>query len=834
MTLDVIKLFRPDIIRSNKNQKLNNFGMVKNYYTMAFRSVKKNRINTAINVFGIAIGMAAALLIVQYTSLEFSFDDFHAKKDRIFRVDRINLRDGVILGRRNSTPYQLGPEMTQTIPGIEKFTRVHPVGDGAVVTYSDNGVVSNQFFEEERALLFVDHSFFEMFDFELLLGTEASLLTGSKTVVITEHTRDKYFGEDVDPTGKFLEIDGGRAPGTYKVTGLLNDLPQNTRFADAEFFLSMEDLLKAEQYKQGGGWNWKNFVSYIQLSEKADINAVEGEVVDILNNRSEDEDGIISNVVLSPLAALHLRDETKTGGLSEEQLQLFLIIAFFIVVVAWLNYINLSTAQAMQRAKEVGIRKVIGALRVQLLQQFLFEAMIINLFGLILAFALAYAFLPVMGDITGKVYSFGTGITLQQWLILLFIFVAGTFLSGFYPAFVLARFNIAIVIKGVTSSRVRKFGLRQVLVTFQLLIAIFLISGTWTVYRQLDFMQSQDLGLEVDKVLAVRGPFVYEDWDEKNRKLEVFRTSLLEMSGVEKVSLSRALPGGEYNWGTEMTSEEVGGEEYSIQLMFVDEHFKDTYNMELIAGRFHQQELQAVEHQVVVNETLLRKFNLGSPEEAIGKSITDGTNKFPIIGVLKDYHWNSLKEKKVPTLFYYDGVGNQISIKMASSNISTSLVEIEEQYRDLFAGNPFDYQFVDDFFNAQYESDQRFRQLFTSFSGIAVLIACLGLFGLASFTVSLRVKEIGIRKVLGARIFSILAMLFKDYLLLVLIAAMVGIPVLYLTIDKWLGDFAYRINITADLFLIPLLLLMVIMILTIGYQSVTAARSNPVDSLRSE
>ena len=811
--------------------------MVKNYYTMAFRSVKKNRINTAINVFGIAIGMAAALLIVQYTSLEFSFDEFHAKKDQIFRVDRTVIRNGEEARRRHTTTYQLAPTIADQVPGVERYTRVHPVGDGAVVTYWSKDQSQKQFFEEEQSMLFVDQAFFEMFDFELLQGSRGALLSSSRSIVITEEVRQRYFPDNDNPLGEILKIDGSRQPGSYKVSGILEVLPENTRFKKAQFFLPMQDLLKAEQYKEGGGWNWSNFVSYIQLEQNADISQVRSEAINIINERNEqaeEEADAVSNVVLSALPDLHLRDQTGTAGLTDERLQFFLLVAFFIVAVAWLNYINLSTAQAMQRAKEVGIRKVIGAFRSQLLQQFMFEALIVNVFGLLLAFALAYGSLPLLEDITGKSYVFGQGIPMDVWILLVGVFLVGTFLSGFYPAIILSRFNIAVVIKGVTSTRNRKFGLRQVLVTFQLVIAVFLISGTWTVYRQLNFMQNQDLGFEMEKVLTVKGPFVFEDAEENRKRLDLFRSELLEISGIEQVSISRALPGGDYNWGSELASEETPEEEHSILMMMVDEHFQDAYSMELLAGRFHQKELQAVPHQIVVNETLVKQFNLGTPEEAVGKRLKNENLYFPIIGVLKDYHWYSLKEEKVPTFLYYDGAGVHFSIKMSAADVGASLIRIQERYNDLFPGNPFEYRFVDDYFNEQYESDRRFRQIFSSFSSIAVIIACLGLFGLASFTVSLRVKEIGIRKVLGAKVFSILVMLFKDYLLLVVLASIIGVPILYVAIDRWLKDFAYRINITPDLFLVPLLLLIMIMIFTIGYQSITAARRNPVDSLRSE
>lgn len=834
---DVLRLFRPGIIKSIEGtRRLNNYGMINNYLKMAFRSVRKDRLHTSINIFGISIGMAACILIFQYAGFEFSYDQFHAHKEQIYRVDRTLIKDEVETGRHSSSSSQLGPALDEEVPGIKSFSRTHPLEGGAVVTFDgDQKGSKRQFFEDEEKMYFVDQSFLEMFDYKLSMGKRTTLLTEPNSIVITENIWKKYLPNVDDPVGSFLKVDGGRYPGTFKITGVLATLPENTRYSFG-FLLPISDLLKADQYAEGDGWGWNNFITYVMISPEVSIDQVEDQARNIINNRKKDDHvKVQQNVTFTALTDLHLRDKTSKGGLTEEKLSLFLIIALFIICIAWLNYINLSTAQAIQRAKEVGVRKVVGATNSQLVFQFLLEALLINLVALFLAFGIAFTTLPILENVSGKSFSFGVGIGLNDWIMFGSIFLLGTILSGFYPSVVLSRFKPAIVIKGSSFSGNRKFGLRQILVTLQLLIVVFLITGTWTVYRQLNFMQSEDLGLEVEQVLSIRAPFVYDDLEAVKGRIQLFREQLNTIPAVEEVSISDALPGGSYNWATQMNVEgALDQQKQSIRMMFVDDNFHQAYGIEIAAGRFHDPNLQSIEHQVVVNETLVKKFNLGTPQEALGKSMQAGSTRFPIIGVVKDYHWKSLRETKKPTLLYYTDFGTSLSVKMSTQNILGSVAEIRKIYEKLFPDNPFDYHFMDDYFNSQYQSDKQFGEIFTAFSIIAITIACLGLFGLASFTLSLRIKEIGIRKVLGARVHAILALILKDYLLLIAIAALIGLPAVYYAASYWLNDYAYRIDITVDLFIVPLIALIIITLSVVSYQSLRAATSNPSKTLKSE
>ncbi|MEO1253788.1 MAG: FtsX-like permease family protein, partial [Bacteroidota bacterium] len=647
----------------------------------------------------------------------------------------------------------------------------------------------------------------------------------------------KYLPNIENPIGELLTVDGGRKPGTYTITGIIETLPENTQYA-FDFLMPINDLLKSQQYAESDGWGWNNFVTYIMTEPGANVEDISEKAINIRNDREKNEENNLkANIKFTPLNDLHLRDETKKGGVSNGTLSLFSLIAIFIIVIAWLNYINLATAQAMRRAKEVGIRKSIGALRNQLVFQFLTEAFIINFVALTLGVLLTYATIPALSEIVGKSIVYGENIQIQQWIIFLTLFLFGTLLSGFYPAVVLSRFRPAVVIKGTSGASQRKFGLRQTLVTVQLLIGIFLIAGTYTVYRQLQFMMSKDLGLNVNRVVTMRAkaPSPYDDEEKIRAQMKLFREKITSISEVSQASVSNAIPGGGFNWGTEMIVDgEQISEEKVIRMMMVDDHFHDTYEINLISGRFHDKDLQGEQHQIVVNETLIEKFQLGSPDEAIGKRLRAGNNTFPIVGVVEDFHWNSLKQEKASTILYYSDLGNYISVRLSSERIYETIKAMETNHKAIFPNHPFEYRFMDEYFAKQYESDRKFGKIFTIFCTIALFIACLGLFGLASFTIHLRVKEIGIRKVLGAQISSILMLIYRDYFMLIAVASILGIPIIYYIINEWLKEFAYRINVSLDLFLLPVIVLTIITFLTVSYQSIKAARVNPAQTIKNE
>ncbi len=833
---NVLRFFRPQVIKKlNKTQKFNNYTMQAHYFKTGLRNIQKHKTFSLLNILGLAVGIAACLTILQYVAFESSYDQFHSRKDDIYRVDTNHFKDSVLISRASWSAFKLGPTIKSTVPGVETITRTHVLEGNAVVTFKEaSSNYQRQFLEEEGMLYFVDQSFFDLFDYKVVKGNRNHLLEAPNSIVITEEMWMKYMPDVDDPVGETLNIGGGRYPGAFQITGVIETLPENTMYSFG-FLMPMHDLLKSEQYSEDNGWGWSNFVTYAMTEPGASIDQIEEQARYIVKENGDEVANRESYVTFTELNDLHLRDETNQDGVTDETLSFFMIIAIFIIGIAWLNYINLSTAQAIRRAKEVGIRKTVGAAKSQLVFQFLLEAFIVNFIALLLAFLLTSGTVPLLNEVIGKTFYFGFGIYSEHWMVFFGAFVLGTILTGFYPALVLSRFKPSEIIKGSSSTGKRKFGLRQILVTAQLMIGVFLIAGTYTVHRQLQFMLSQNLGLNVDQVVSITAPMVFENEESLSQKMVVFYEKLRTLPAVSSVSASNSVPGGEYNWSTSMT---VDGREnehrQGIRMMFVDDHFHNTYDMELAAGRFHDPNLKGEKHPVVVNETLVKKFDLGTPEEAIGKKMRTGSTTFPIIGVLKDYHWRSLKQETQPILLYYLEQGDYVSVRISAAEIGETMNTIENEYKALFPDNPFSYDFMDDFFERQYQADNQFRQIFSVFSFIAIMIACLGLFGLASFTLNQRVKEIGIRKVLGARMSAILTLLYKDYMILIGLATIIVTPITYFALKQWLDDFAFRINITFDLFLVPVLMLAIIMILTISYQSFRAAFTNPASSLRSE
>ncbi len=813
--------------------------MLRNYFLTTLRSIRKNKVFSVLNILGLAIGIASCILILQYVSFESSFDEFHSTKDRVFRLDNNPVRQGEERGRNPSTPYKLGETLQSTYSGIDAYCRLHKQYYGAVVTYNgESPEEERQFFEEDEQMYYVDQAFFDMFEYKLLQGDRRTLLSEPMSIVITKSMLEKYMPGVEFPIGKFLNVDGGWYPGTYKITGVLDDLPGNTMFS-FNFLMSIEDLLKNRQYTNDDGWSWTNFHTYVMIAENAGASSVGDQIKDYYNEKNAEEweaANFRRDVLLTSLTDIRLNDQTKdSGGITSETLFFFLLIAVFIICIAWLNYINLATAQAMKRAKEVAIRKVVGAIKQQLVAQFLMEAFVINLVSLLIALGLAFLCLPILSGVIDTELNFGVGIPAMYWLYFGLLFLLGTFLSGIYPAFVLSGFNPAVIVKGSVHGGRRRFGLRQVLVIGQLIIGVLLISGTLTAFRQLQYMRNSNLGMDVERVVSVRGPRVFEDRDKKNQKLKSFKEEVTNLVATKHAAISAAIPGGSGNWGTPMRRhDQAEAETQRIMMAWVDDNFHNVYGMELVAGRFHSKDLRGEEAQVVANETVVRKFGFESAEAAIGKKLRAGEdNLFTIIGVLKDFSWYSLKQESLSVLLNYGEGGSNVSV-LLSGNIGETMPEIESLYESYFPGNPFDYYFMDEYFDRQYKADKQFGKIFTSFSIIAVVIACLGLFGLASFTLKLRVKEIGVRKVLGATVNSIVMMIYKDYVKLVLIATVIGLPLVYFALQNWLEGYANRISITADLFLVPIILLLLITLATISYQSFLAATNNPTKSLRTE
>jgi len=690
---------------------------------------------------------------------------------------------------------------------------------------------------------FVDSTFLDAFTYTAIKGDLSTALDRPNTVVITKKIAEKYFAKDEDPLGKMLQISGGWRDGEYEVTAIIEDAPQNSHFK-FDFLLPLHNLLLNDQYTKDDkdGWGWNNFVTYVQLNEGVSLQTLNEKTPAFIEKyRGENLAKSNSKNVLNfqPIRDIHLTPgyaNEPSATTSSSTIYFFIVISIFIMAIAWVNYINLSTARALERSREVGIKKAIGAYRTQLISQFAFEAVLVNFVGVLLATIMALGLLPVLGEIVGKDLAFDFS-NYRFWMILTGLFVIGSLISGSYPAFVLSSFNTTDILKGTPGKMSGGFSLRKGLVVFQFVSSLMLIAGTFAVYRQVVFMRDQDKGLTMDQMLIIDGPSVFER-STIVQQLVSLKNNLKTIPGVDNVTTSGAIPGGGYNWGTMIRKDKTSQEENKRgSIVWVDPDFIDTYDITLIAGKNFNLGNKTEMNSVLINEAAVTAFGLGTPETALHERIILGSDTTEVLGVLKNYHWNSLKSEHSPWLLKADTISRRnfsIHLSGKQADVPEKISQVEAKFKETFPGNPFNYYFLDDFFDRQYKDEQQFAKIFSMFAGLAMVIACLGLWGLASFTMTQKLKEIGIRKVLGASVSSIMSLLSWEFFKLVLIASLIAIPLAWYSIDVWLGGFAFRIGLQWDLFAVPVLILTIIALGTVSLQILRSANINPAKILRSE
>jgi putative ABC transport system permease protein len=810
--------------------------MFRNYLTLAVRNLLKRKIYSIINILGLAIGVAVCLIILRYVDFELSFDSFHSNASTTYRTTTTYYQNGEKRGSSPLSGYAQGPALLNDVPEIKTFVRTHPMYGGAVVTYKKPSGDAKLFHEE--AMQWVDSTFFDIFTYNAVSGNLATALDNPKSVVITERAAEKYFGNSEDPLGKILQVSGGWADGEYEITAVIKNVPQNSHF-NFDFLLPTHNLLTSGQYLQDDGWGWNNFVTYVQVYPNTDVRELHDKFVPFIEKyRGKDlaQSNSRLDLILQPIREIHLNPgmaNESSPTISTNTIYFFLVISIFILSIAWINYINLSTARAIERAKEVGIKKAIGAFKGQLVTQFIFESVLVNLIGVALAAVIAMALLPVLGQIVSKQLSFDFGDE-RLWLILAGLFFIGSVISGAYPAFVLSSFRTIEVLKGKNEKITSGFSLRKALVVFQFASSLILIAGTFAVYRQIVFMRAQDKGLTMDQMLIINGPSVFEG--NLRDRLLMLKEEIKNIPGVLSVASSGAIPGGGFNWGTVMRKDGAPREDNKTgSIVWVDPDFVPTYGIQVIAGKNFDISTKTSMQSLLINEAAVTAFGLGTPEEALDQRIILGDDTVQVAGVLKNYHWNSLKTEHAPFLFLADTVSRRnFSIHLSGKDISSAIKKVETEFQEAFPGNPFDYYFLDDFFDRQYKDEQQFAEIFSLFAILAILIACLGLWGLASFTTTQKLKEIGIRKVLGASPGKIVTLLSWQFFKLVLIASVLAIPLTWYGIKTWLDSFAFKIGLQWDLFIVPVVILSVIALGTVSLQILRGASINPANILRSE
>jgi putative ABC transport system permease protein len=811
--------------------------MLFSYVKIAFRNFMRRKVFSIINIFGLSIGFAACLILLTYIEFELNYDRHNEKADGIYRTVSTFHVNGQLKGTFPLSDFGQGPALLQNIPEINNFVRTHLMHGGAVVSY-DNLSRRIQFYEDER-IQFVDSSYFEVFTHEVIEGNLQTALKFPNAIVLTETSAKKYFGNDPQVVGKILNVSGSWwTNGDFVVTAVIKDVPGSSHLK-FNFLISTHSLLESEFYKSGSGTSTEgNFVTYVELDPNADIKAVEQKLPGFIEKYQGQElnrIGAKASMLLQPLTAIHLTpgynlDMSPTMDI--DTLYFFIAICTLVILLAWINYINLSTARATERGKEVGIKKAIGAHRHELISQFMTESTIIHIISAFLGIVIAYSLLPLVGEMLRRDISLSLTNSKIYYALLGFILI-GSFIAGAYPSFVLSSFKPIVALKGINDRHSRKFTLRQALVVFQFSVSLIIVAGTFVISRQLSFMQEKDKGFESERMLIVRGPGSMNEVQIQS-KLAVLKDQIKNLSTVTSVATSEALPGGGYNWGTGMRRSGLGIEEnMSGDVVFVDPDFTTTYRMNLVAGKSWNIDAHDPGHTVLINETALKTFGFDDAGEAIGHQLIIENDTFRINGVLKNYHWSSLKTPISPYVLASSKIcGKYLSVNIENANLKETITKIEKLYNATFPEKPFDYFFLDDFFDRQYQEDQQFHQVVSLFGLLSIVIASFGLWGLAALSIGQRIKEISIRKVLGASGRSILFLLTGGFIKLILIASMLALPIVNYGVDTWLNNFSYRINPSWDLYIFPIIALITVSIITISGITIKASLTNPADNLK--
>ncbi len=828
--------------------------MIKNYFKTALRSLLKNKGFTTINVLGLTLGIASCLLIVFYVLDELSYDKFNEKADRIYRVNN-DIKFGGSENAYSVAPAPAAMAMKAAFPEIEQAARI----------YSSGGIrlrKGSQFVQENR-VLYADSTIFSIFSLPMIQGDPANALKAPDAIVINERTAMKYFNR-TDVFGQSLTTDDG---GVYKVTGVIKNIPTQSHF-NADIFFAMS----ARADSRDDAWLSNNYYTYLLLKPGANPATLQSKFANFLQQRAGpqlqsvlhmdftalEKTGSYFRFSLIPLKDIHLRSsavyELLPGG-NITYVYIFSAIAFFILILACINFMNLSTARSASRAKEVGVRKVLGSPRKYLIAQFLTESVMVTLAGAILAVLLACALLPLFNEVSGKELVVNSSFISRMVPVLLgFVLIIGC-LAGSYPAFFLSAFKPIDVLKdnrGNRRSRTRESvakqlfrnslargfkggGLRSFLVVFQFAISIFLITATLVIYNQLKYIQSRDLGYNREHVLVVQNVYGLGD------QARSFKQEVKKIRDVQDATMTGGLPTANYLSSSSFFKDRSLSQQSAIlcQRWFVDEDYIHTLGIQLKSGRNFAADMPTDSSAVLINEAAEKMLGYSDPlHQTLYAPLDNGLKhigRYQIIGVIRNFNFRSLRQQVTPMVLHFAEDRGALSVRIrAGANIPTVMAQISNKWKDMSPSKEFAYSFMEQDFDALYRSEQRMGKLFISFTSFAILIACLGLFGLAAYAAEQRTKEIGIRKVLGAGISTIVGMLSRDFIKLVLIAIVIASPLAWLAMRKWLEGFAYRQQMQWWVFALAGFAAMLIAFITISFQSIKAALSNPVKSLKSE
>ena len=805
--------------------------MIRNYIKIAWRNLWKNKAFTAINLVGLATGFAVTLLIIQYVRFEFSYENPHAQADNIVRLTTDYMDGETVTTQDSETNPPLGARALAEIPEVVDFTRAYPIGEPNV-----NVKVGNDQVQLEKVFA-VDSSFFSMFTYPLIQGSTKDIFKQAGEAVISENTAKKLFNS-TNVVGKTVEIPEYKK--LFTIVGVSENSPSNTHLK-FDMVFSYPSMLAAPVIngETENNWNGNNTLTYLLLAPNANYENFTRALKDLNKELKSEKKLNNKQMIAQKIKDIHLYSkktfEIEPNG-DASTVFILLGVAILVILSAFVNYINLATSRALDRAKEVGLRKVVGASKEQLTIQFLLEALLFNLlaglFAMLFIFIFKTTFIHVAG-LPGDFSIFGDA---YFWLYLISFVVLSLVLSGAYPAFILSSFKPVSVLKGSFSHSTKGALLRKSLVVFQFTITTILLIQTFTVDQQLSYMRDIDLGVDIDRTIVVTAP------SEDNLRLHYphFKQDLLSRSTIKNVALSSAVPGeptSQFSTTTGINLAEVlEKHDYNFYINSIDAEYIPAMGMDVLAGKNFLPTSKSANKEVIVNEEAIRLWGLQNAKEAIGKKLQFWGQTWTILGVIKDYYQETPKSAQIPIIeMFNDNIFSQnASIQFSGGDPKEKVAEIEAIYKANFPGAPFNYFFQDAKYEQLFRADVQFQNVFGILTGFAILIACIGLFGLASFTVLKRTKEIGIRKVIGASTANLLVLLSKDFVKTVGLSIIIGMPITYFISKSWLQNFANRIDITWWLFVIPALFVLVLVILSISAKTIKAAIANPVKSLRTE
>jgi putative ABC transport system permease protein len=836
---NVVRFFKWSTIKRTKNkyESDNSIAMLENFFKTAIRNIVKHKVYSFINYVGLTCGLALALLIIAYVRNETSYDQFHKNAARLYRFG-YTVSNGMKIA---STPPPIAPALKDYYPEVEEVARMY----GRNVSISmPNGTEAF----EETNVVFADSAITKMFSFDFLKGNPKRALHDKFTVLINEKMATKYFGNK-NPVGESLLFSGQQS---FKVIGVVKDFPENShiRFNMLVPYDDMFDLEdeKTEQVLRNN--LAMNFVishsyTYVLLKEGATPDHINSTMGDFLKKNANPNLLVGQIFDLMAVTDLHLKsnyqgEPTPTNSMTN--IYIFIGVGILTLLIAAINYINLSTAQSFNRMKEIGLRKILGSAKSQLITQFLAESFIFCLAALLMSYLIFYLALPQLNVLTGKNLLFTSVLDIKLIFLSIAMLLVLTFLAGGYPAYFVTKFESVNALKGGDQKGGRKQIFRKVLVVFQLAIACMLLSGALLIVKQLNFLEDRPLGYQKEHIINIplqsqniNGYFQQGDSTFKVR-LQTFRDLIEQQSGVRQTTLSSGSPSaGVVFRGTIPEGFTKEDNIFSANLA-TDYNFLDAFDIQLVAGRSFSKDYGTDPQEAfIVNETAVKEFKWETPQKALGKEINREGKKGKVVGVIKDFNFMSLTTAISPLLLSIDqNQFNTLSIKFENANVEKTITTLESEWNKIFPEKAFEYTFLDEQLNQQYADFKNFGAIIQTFSGIAILIACLGVYGLVLFTVQRKVKEIGVRKVLGATVPSILKLVYKDFALLIVIGFLIAVPVSYYFINQWLDNFVYRTSIDFLTYAISLLVVLVIVSLTISYQSIPAAQANPVNSLRVE